>query len=202
MINKILKKGFLLIWLMFLFSECRFFPYQIKMNYLYAIVDIGDADSDTKKNEIKKSMVMIKQPEKIHVAKGKSTTMHLEVKVAAGYHVQANPAGKFLIPIKLIINSNKNWSVGSPNYPQAKLFRMKGSKEDIPVFDGDFVISVPLKTTSITPFGDHNLEGTLTYQACNEVTCFFKESLKFKFLVNVSKEEKKEKTKKKTKKTK
>ena len=185
---------------MLIFMEGLAYWGKTKINSLYAILEFQDTKKASVKNtgkkvEIKERMVIVKPPKKVNIAKGKSTIIQVEARVASGYHIQANPAGKFLIPTTLSINSNNNWSVGSPIYPKAKLFRMKVSKKDIPVYDGDFVINVSLKPAPSISLGDHNLEGKLTYQACNEVTCFFEESIKVKILVNVFKEENKKENK-------
>lgn len=138
-----------------------------------------------KHSDGQKDFVEIKVTE-TSLAKGKKNFILLEVKVKDGYHIQANQVNdEALIPATLEISSLPALIVEPPVFPRHKLFRLEGAGEDLYVFDGTFVIQVPVKVMPDAVPGNYILKGTFRYQACNHKSCFFPRKINIEMKVAV-----------------
>jgi DsbC/DsbD-like thiol-disulfide interchange protein len=120
-------------------------------------------------------VVTVVQPSDLQVTPGTDARVALQIVVKPGYHVQANPVeNPSLIPITLKIDSGPNISVGEPLYPSPKRIRLPGDGQDLVVYDGSFVIALPVKPSRGATAGETIiLRGTLRYQACDDSHCLF-----------------------------
>lgn len=117
-------------------------------------------------------VLSLRTPANLSIRPGARAEARIEVRVKAGYHVQANPVlNPFLIPVTLEMKSAAGVTAGVPVYPPAKRMRLAGSEEDLAVYDGRFVIALPLAATAAQVPGELRLPGTLRYQACDQEHC-------------------------------
>jgi DsbC/DsbD-like thiol-disulfide interchange protein len=131
-------------------------------------------------------VVTVVPPSSIEVEPGASTQIALQCVVKPGYHVQANPVeNPSLIPITLKMDAAGSVSVGEPLYPAAKRLRLPGDSQDLVVYDGTFVIALPLQVGRNATAGTMTLKGTLRYQACDDSHCLFPVTLPVAIMVNV-----------------
>lgn len=108
------------------------------------------------------------------LAAGADTNIALRLLVRRGYHVQANPVeNPSLIPITLTIEPVEGISVGAPLYPRAKRLRLAGDDQDLVVYDGTFVIALPVNARPDIAGASFTLKGSLRYQACDDRHCLF-----------------------------
>src|SRR5262249_49065996 len=109
-------------------------------------------------------------PSNVEVTPGASARIALRITVKPGYHVQANPVeNPSLIPITLKVDPGENVSVGEPLYPSPKRIRLPGDSQDLVVYDGTFVIALPITASRSAASGAAlTLKGTLRYQACDD----------------------------------
>jgi thiol:disulfide interchange protein DsbD len=108
------------------------------------------------------------------------TSLVLVFKVAAGFHIQANPASNpQLIATTLQLPSANNFEVSPPVYPKGKSYKLEGSKGEISTYGGVVEIKVPVTTPGKVVPNKFPWKGKLRYQACNEKTCFFPKTLSF-----------------------
>lgn len=108
------------------------------------------------------------------VAAGDSATVAVTIRVAEGFHVQANPAAdNFLVPLKLELASVPGVSVAAIHYPSPTLYRLEGTAKDLLTYSGTFRIVVRLHLAPDAQLGHHVLRGTLAYQACDARSCRF-----------------------------
>lgn len=92
----------------------------------------------------------------------------VEVTVAEGFHVQANPASEdYLIPTKLELVGAK---VAKLTYPPGKSFRLQGTDKSFAVYDGTFPIVARLSLAGMKP-GHYEVKGQVEYQACDMRSC-------------------------------
>lgn len=104
----------------------------------------------------------------------------LEINVEKGYHIQANPVEEdFLIPTTVKITSSKNVLVGNPVYPAGKTLTLRGTEENLVVYDGKIYIIIPVQITQPAQKDFHLIEGELEYQACDSVKCFMPRTITF-----------------------
>lgn len=110
----------------------------------------------------------------MELAAGGQTHIPIHLMVKPGYHVQANPVeNPSLIPITLTIEPVEGISVGTPHYPRAKRLRLADDDQDLVVYDGTFVIALPVNARPDAAGASFTLKGSLRYQACDDRHCLF-----------------------------
>jgi len=120
-------------------------------------------------------VVTVTPPSGVHLKPGGEARVAIQIVVKPGYHVQANPVeNPSLIPITLKVESDANISIGEPRYPAAKRIRLPGDSQDLVVYDGSFVIALPVQVSHSATAGETiTLRGALRYQACDDSHCLF-----------------------------
>jgi hypothetical protein len=106
---------------------------------------------------------------------GERGELEVVARIGRGFRIQANPASEpFLVPAHLEIEGDERVDVGAPVYPPGNPHRLRGSTEDLSVYENRLVIHVPVTARrGVGPRGSDDvvLEGRLWYQACNERVC-------------------------------
>lgn len=121
---------------------------------------------------IAEPVVTVRPPQEVGLEAGQSREVAVEIDVKGGFHVQANPAAnEFLVPLVVAIEPADELTVGEPRYPPASRLRLKGTEEDLLVYDGTIAVSVPIQTTATAAAGARKLEGSMRFQACDKVSC-------------------------------
>lgn len=119
-------------------------------------------------------------PAEFNTVPGKMNNIVLEINIGKGYHIQANPVEEdFLIPTTVKITSSKNVLVGNPVYPAGKTLTLRGTEENLLVYDGKIYIIIPVQITQPVQKDFHLIEGELEYQACDSVKCFMPRTITF-----------------------
>lgn len=108
-------------------------------------------------------------PEQITVVADKPTAVDLHFKVAAGLHINSNkPHAEELIPTTLKVPQASGVRLANATFPPGTDFAFPiDPTEKLSVYTGEFIIHAQL----IAAKGDHLVEGTLHYQACNNEQC-------------------------------
>ena len=104
-------------------------------------------------------------------------SVELRLKIAAGWHVNANPAGQAnLIPTTLTLNTDAPMDIIDIAYPNGRSARFEFSNKPVNVYEGNLTIPLKLKQKS-----NHkrNTQVTLklTYQPCSETECLLPQTL-------------------------
>jgi hypothetical protein len=125
--------------------------------------------SDAKPHEARPAAVSYLFPEQITVVAGKPTAVDLHFKVAAGLHINSNkPHAEELIPTTLKVPEASGVRLANATFPPGTDFAFPiDPTEKLSVYTGEFIIHAQL----IAAKGDHLVEGTLHYQACNNEQC-------------------------------
>lgn len=121
-------------------------------------------------------VVTVAVPEKARLVAGGSTRVRVVATIKKGFHIQANPASEpYLVPARLRLREDDRVRVGPVEYPPGKPHRLRGTSSDLSVYEGTFVILVSLEAPRSGRTGalggELILDGTLEYQACNNVMC-------------------------------
>lgn len=105
--------------------------------------------------------------------------VEVQVKIAAGWHINANPAGQDnLIPTTIAVAEDAPVEVSEVKYPKGKSVHFEFSPEPINVYEKTFTISVKLKQKpEMTINKDTPIILKLDYQPCNETECSFPATL-------------------------
>jgi hypothetical protein len=108
-------------------------------------------------------------PEQITIPAGKLVTIQLHFRVAPGLHINSHtPTADELIPTIFSIPKDSGVQLISAIYPQGSEFTLPlDPKTKLSVYSGEFTLQARLKATP----GNHLVEATLRYQACENNTC-------------------------------
>ena len=114
--------------------------------------------------------------------KGKSDKIfdvELQIKIAMGWHVNANPAGQdYLIPTTVELDANAPVEIVDIVYPKGKSMRFEFSDEPLNVYEESLTIPLRLRQKpNVAQKQNTPITLKLTYQPCNDTECLFPETL-------------------------
>lgn len=114
---------------------------------------------------------------------GETTDVAVSIAVADGYHVQANPAsGEFLIPLEVQLDPVDGVAFGNIEYPEAIPYRLENAEDVLRTYEGTFAVTVPITALKA---GAVDVNGRVSYQACDAKRCLFPSSVPFAFKIIV-----------------
>jgi hypothetical protein len=110
---------------------------------------------------------------------GTRFTVIAEIKLPADVHVYA-PGAQGYKPVNLNIDPGAPFELKPVIYPVSKTLYLPAIKENVPVYEGTFLISEEIKIDSSSQFWGSlskegktfNVTGKLHYQACDKTVCF------------------------------
>ena len=146
------------------------------MHMLYAY--LGYMKLDKELIASKQSHVTAKA--KITSAKGSMPIqVELEVKVAGGWHINANPSGQDnLIPTTITVAEDTSIEIADVTYPKGKSVQFEFSDETLKVYENTIKITLKLRQKPNANFKKvQQIILRLNYQACNETSCLLPETL-------------------------
>jgi len=106
-------------------------------------------------------------------------SVQLHVKIATGWHVNANPTGQDnLIPTTLTVDMDTPIEIVDVAYPKGRSARFEFSDESLNVYEGGLTIPLQLKQKPETLL-DRTVPITLKliYQLCSETECLLPQTL-------------------------
>ena len=105
--------------------------------------------------------------------------VELQLKIAAGWHINANPAGQaYLIPTTVAVAADAPVEIVQIAYPKGRSMRFEFSSEALNVYEKNLTIPVRLKQKPDVQGGQNaSIILKLTYQPCNDTECLFPETL-------------------------
>ena len=108
-------------------------------------------------------------PEQVTVPAGKTATVALHFRIAAGMHINSHaPKEEELIPTTLSIPEGSGVRLDGAVYPPGTEFTLPlDPKEKLSVYTGEFIIQARM----VAAAGDHLVEAKLRYQACDNNAC-------------------------------
>jgi len=107
------------------------------------------------------------------LVRGQTVRAAVALEVAVEMHVNANPPTyDYLIPVTLSIEGPEGVNVARAFYPEAERVKFPYADEPLAVYEGTVVIGMELEIAADTPLGDHIIELSVRYQACNDRACF------------------------------
>ena len=112
------------------------------------------------------------------VAPGGHGTLMVTLAVAPGYHINAHtPNDPSLIPTSLTATS-AGAVFGTARYPASKTIRVSYTPKPILVYEASTTILMPFTVAKSAPHGKKMaVLGTLSFQGCNQSSCFAPTSL-------------------------
>lgn len=120
------------------------------------------------------------------IGPGKSSTVKLDFRVPAGFHINSNqPRGDLLVATTVKLDAPTNLAIGKISYPAGQDMRFDFTPEELNVYTGDFRVTALVRAAQSIPPGTFRVHGTLKYQACNVRACFPPTKLPVQFDVKV-----------------
>lgn len=119
-------------------------------------------------------IVRVNTPGEVVLTPGGQAHARIELVVADGYHVQANPVSQaFLVPLRLGFRSRQRIRPGQPSYPRGVPYRLEGDDKDLMTYGGVVGIDVSIAAEEAAVPGRYTLRGVLQYQGCDRRFCLF-----------------------------
>ena len=115
------------------------------------------------------SQVAFISPTQVRVPAHRNTQIDLLFRVANGFHINSHtPLDKYLIPARLAVVEAPGLNVTAVDFPPGTDFALQvAPREKLSVYTGEFVLHAHLTAQP----GQHDLEGGLHYQACDQNSC-------------------------------
>jgi thiol:disulfide interchange protein len=113
-------------------------------------------------------------------AANKQVALELRFQVVQGFHINSHtPKSKFLIPTTLSLQPATGVKPGPPEFPAGQLYSFAfDPTEKVDVYAGSFTVKLPVVATA----GEHTIDATLKYQACDNASCYPPKTLPVKVL--------------------
>lgn len=130
--------------------------------------------------------VRLKELPKLYLKAGSTHYISLEFEVATGFHVTAKNDLNPLLGTQLVMFDKAGFTFSTPQFEEAKRYKIKGVSNALEVYTHSFEVDLEVATDYFVHNGTTFLEGELSYQICNEKTCFFPRILPWRIPVNIS----------------
>jgi DsbC/DsbD-like thiol-disulfide interchange protein len=136
-----------------------------------AAQQMGDLDAPVAKA---KSYVVYAADEQ-NVKAGKRSVLELRFHVMDGFHVNSHtPKSELLIPTQITLQSVAGVKLAAVEYPAGTSYSLAADpSEKLDVYTGAFTVKLPV----VAEAGEHTVDGTLRYQACDKAACYPPKSL-------------------------
>jgi hypothetical protein len=133
--------------------------------------EIGRLDAPATKG---KSYVVYAAEQQSVVA-GKRSVLELHFRVVEGFHVNSHtPKSELLIPTQLTLQPAAGVKLAAAEYPAGISYSLAADpSEKLDVYTGAFTVKLPI----VAEPGEHAVDGTLRYQACDQAACYPPKSL-------------------------
>lgn len=120
------------------------------------------------------AFVTIDSSAALKVRAGSKAVAPIKFRVADGLHVNSNrPDSSLLIPTSLTLQAPAGIKLGKLLYPAGKSFTLEFAPEEkLSVYSGEVIIQAPFVVSRKVKKGEYELTGELTYQACDNHSCY------------------------------
>jgi hypothetical protein len=104
------------------------------------------------------------------VKAGKPAVLELEFVVRDGFHVNSHtPKSELLIPTVIKLQPAEGVKASETVYPPGVSYSFSFEpNEKLDVYTGRFTVKVPV----VAAAGEHTIDGSLRYQACDNAACY------------------------------
>jgi thiol:disulfide interchange protein DsbD len=103
---------------------------------------------------------------------GQTAAMALEVSIRAPYHINSDqPSEAYLIGTTVDFKSRKGVTFGKLSFPAAQNKKFSFSDNPLSIFEGAFKVTFEVALAADFAGGELIVEGTLGYQACDDMSC-------------------------------
>ena len=127
---------------------------------------LGNLDART----VKPKSFVVFSAEAQSVVAGKPSLLELHFRVLDGFHVNSHrPKSELLIATQIALQPAVGVKMGAAEYPAGMSYHLGSAPDEtLDVYTGAFMVEVPVTAEP----GEHTMEGTLRYQACDRAACY------------------------------
>ena len=112
-------------------------------------------------------------PHEVTLTRGESSEVLVPIKIANGYHVNANPPSfPYLKATELEVPAANGISVEFITYPDPLKKTFAFAETPLAVYEGEALVKAMLKADKSAQPGKHNLSAKLRVQACDDKVCY------------------------------
>ena len=104
-------------------------------------------------------------------------TLAVELTIAPGFHVYAAPVPEGLVPLSVEVAPIEGLEVGPVSWPAPRRFEVPEPGEELWGHEGTVRGTLPLTFAAAPGGGDHVVQVTVRYQACDEASCLMPASV-------------------------
>ncbi len=125
------------------------------------------------------SAAVVTATAKVKRKSDKAFNVELQLKIAAGWHINANPTGQdYLIPTTVAVDVDAPVEIVDIVYPKGRSTRFEFSDQPLNIYEKSLTIPLRLKQKlNVTHKKNVPITLKLTYQPCNDTECLFPETL-------------------------
>jgi DsbC/DsbD-like thiol-disulfide interchange protein len=136
-----------------------------------AAQEVGRLDAPA----VKAKSYVVYAAEQQSVAAGKKGVLELHFRVVDGFHVNSHtPKSELLIPTQVTLQPATGVKLAAIEYPAGISYSLEADpSEKLDVYTGAFTVKLPV----VAQAGEHTVDGTLRYQACDHAACYPPKSL-------------------------
>jgi thiol:disulfide interchange protein len=150
---------------------------------VFAVSPVGIASAQLNMNAPAKPKAYVAYAaEPQTVAANKPSTVELRFQIVNGYHVNSHtPKSEFLIPTAVTLLPAAGVKAGELQYPHGMPYSFASDPSTkLDVYAGTFTVKLPVVASA----GEHSIDGTLKYQACDNASCYPPRTVPLKILFN------------------
>jgi hypothetical protein len=109
-------------------------------------------------------------PEQVSVPAGKDAVIDLHFQINPGMHINSHtPREQGLIATRLILPATSGIRMDAVDFPAGSDYALRAMpSEKLSVYTGEFVVRAHIRAVA----GQHLLQGSLRYQACDTNSCY------------------------------
>ena len=135
---------------------------------------------------IRSTDVVEARPQEVTLARGESGDAVVSIKIANGYHVNANPPTySYLKATELELQRAAGIAVQFITYPDPLTKKFPFAEKPLKVYEGVTLVKANLKADASAQPGKHNLSAKLRVQACDDKVCYAPGALDLTIPVNI-----------------
>lgn len=115
-------------------------------------------------------LVQFLYPQQVRVKAGRPDTVNLHFRIASGLHINSHtPSQKSLIRTELNAPAPAGVRIAAVSFPPGMPYAFAADpSQKLSVYSGELVVSLRI----VAQRGNHLIQGSLRYQACDMNTCF------------------------------
>lgn len=111
---------------------------------------------------------------------GESVQLALQITINDTWHINSNaPLDDFLIPTQVSFQSPEGVTTGRIYFPEPHLYNFDFSESEVAVYEGTVNLVTSVSVDESFTADNISVNGTLTYQACNNTSCLPPQDLEF-----------------------